>query len=75
MVRRDRIAKNSQRSRALELYRTLTDDIGSRLTGSPAHLQAARDLLGATAAQDAAKARIHLNALQRSCAECHKAHK
>lgn len=31
-----------QRSRALELYRTLTDDIGSRLTGSPAHLQAAR---------------------------------
>jgi carboxypeptidase Q len=31
-----------QRSRALELYRTLTDDIGARLTGSPAHMQAAR---------------------------------
>ena len=31
-----------QRSRALELYRTLTDDIGGRLSGSPAHLQAAR---------------------------------
>jgi carboxypeptidase Q len=30
-----------QRSRALALYRTLTDDIGARLTGSPAHLQAA----------------------------------
>ena len=44
-----------------------------KLTG--AHLQAARDLLGATAAQDAAKARIHLNTLQRSCVECHKVHK
>jgi carboxypeptidase Q len=31
-----------QRSRALVLYRTLTDDVGARLTGSPAHLQAAR---------------------------------
>lgn len=29
------------RSRALELYRTLTDEIGGRLTGSPAHNQAA----------------------------------
>jgi hypothetical protein len=31
-----------QRSRALVLYRTLTDTIGARLTGSPAHMQAAR---------------------------------
>src|SRR5438552_15065754 len=31
-----------QRSRALVLYRTLTDDVGARLTGSPAHLKAAR---------------------------------
>jgi hypothetical protein len=31
-----------QRSAALALYRTLTDEIGARLTGSPAHLQAAR---------------------------------
>src|SRR5215510_4671061 len=31
-----------QSSRALALYRTLTDEIGSRLTGSPAHMQAAR---------------------------------
>src|SRR5262249_1751650 len=31
-----------QRSRALALYRTLTDDIGARLTGSPAHMKAAR---------------------------------
>src|SRR5262245_12682542 len=31
-----------QRSRALALYRTRTDEIGARLTGSPAHLQAAR---------------------------------
>jgi carboxypeptidase Q len=31
-----------QRSRALALFRTLTDDIGARLTGSPAHMQAAR---------------------------------
>jgi len=30
-----------QRSRALALYRTLTDDIGARLTGSPAHVRAA----------------------------------
>jgi carboxypeptidase Q len=30
-----------QRSRALPLYRTLTDDIGARLTGSPAHVRAA----------------------------------
>jgi hypothetical protein len=26
-----------QRSRALALYRTLTDEIGARLTSSPAH--------------------------------------
>src|SRR5262245_5176458 len=31
-----------RRSRALDLYHTLTDDIGGRLTGSPAHLRAAR---------------------------------
>jgi hypothetical protein len=31
-----------QRSSALTLYRTLTDDIGGRLTGSPAHVKAAR---------------------------------
>jgi len=31
-----------QRSNALTMYRTLTDDIGARLTGSPAHMQAAR---------------------------------
>jgi hypothetical protein len=31
-----------QRSRALALYRTLTDEFGARLTGSPAHVQAAR---------------------------------
>jgi hypothetical protein len=31
-----------ERSRAMALYRTLTDEIGARLTGSPAHLQAAR---------------------------------
>ena len=30
-----------QRSRALALYRTLTDEIGARLTGSPAHVRAA----------------------------------
>jgi carboxypeptidase Q len=35
-------AEGLQRSRALELYRALTDDIGARLTGSPAHIQAAR---------------------------------
>jgi carboxypeptidase Q len=35
-------AEGLQRSRALALYRTLTDDIGARLTGSPAHVQAAR---------------------------------
>jgi hypothetical protein len=35
-------AEGLQRSRALALYRTLTDDIGARLTGSPAHMQAAR---------------------------------
>src|SRR5262245_6787136 len=29
-----------QRSRARELYLTLTDRIGSRLTGSPSHIQA-----------------------------------
>jgi carboxypeptidase Q len=31
-----------QRSKALELYRTVTDEFGARLTGSPAHMQAAR---------------------------------
>ena len=31
-----------QRSRAQELYFTLTDRIGARLTGSPSHVQAAR---------------------------------
>jgi carboxypeptidase Q len=35
-------AEGLQRSRALALYRTLTDNIGARLTGSPAHMQAAR---------------------------------
>jgi carboxypeptidase Q len=35
-------AEGLQRSRVLELYRTLTDEIGARLTGSPAHMQAAR---------------------------------
>jgi carboxypeptidase Q len=34
-------AEGLQRSRALALYRTLTDEIGARLTGSPAHKQAA----------------------------------
>jgi carboxypeptidase Q len=41
MVARIR-TEGQQRSRALALYRTLTDDIGARLTGSPAHMQAAR---------------------------------
>ena len=31
-----------QRSQALNLFRTLTDEIGARLSGSPSHLQAAR---------------------------------
>jgi len=35
-------AEALQRSRALALYRTLTDEIGARLTGSPAHVRAAR---------------------------------
>jgi carboxypeptidase Q len=35
-------AEGLQHSRALALYRTLTDEIGARLTGSPAHLKAAR---------------------------------
>ena len=35
-------AEGLQRSQALSLFRTLTDDIGPRLTGSPAHTQAAR---------------------------------
>ena len=34
-------AEGLQRSRALTLFRTLTDDIGARLTGSPAHVRAA----------------------------------
>lgn len=41
MVARIR-AEGLQRSRALALYRTLTDEIGARLTGSPAHMHAAR---------------------------------
>ncbi|HEU4692299.1 MAG TPA: M20/M25/M40 family metallo-hydrolase [Vicinamibacterales bacterium] len=41
MVARIR-AEGLQRSGALALYRTLTDEIGARLTGSPAHVQAAR---------------------------------
>ena len=41
MVARIR-AEGLQRSRALALYRALTDEIGARLTGSPAHMQAAR---------------------------------
>ena len=41
MVARIR-AEGLQRSGALALYRALTDDIGARLTGSPAHMQAAR---------------------------------
>ena len=40
MVARIR-GEGQQRSRALSLYRTLTDEIGARLTGSPAHVQAA----------------------------------
>ena len=35
-------AEGLQRSRAVDLYRALTDEIGARLTGSPAHVQAAR---------------------------------
>jgi hypothetical protein len=31
-----------QRSRALDLFRALTDNIGARLTGSPAHVKSAR---------------------------------
>jgi len=34
-------AEGLQRSRALAMYRTLTDEIGARLTGSPAHVRAA----------------------------------
>jgi len=34
-------AEGMQRSRVLALYRTLTDEIGARLTGSPAHVRAA----------------------------------
>jgi len=41
MVARIR-AEGLQRSGALALYRSLTDGIGARLTGSPAHMQAAR---------------------------------
>ncbi|HZM61966.1 MAG TPA: M20/M25/M40 family metallo-hydrolase [Vicinamibacterales bacterium] len=35
-------AEGLQRSGSLALYRSLTDGIGARLTGSPAHMQAAR---------------------------------
>jgi len=41
MVARIR-AEGLERSRASALYLTLTDEIGARLTGSPAHLQSAR---------------------------------
>jgi hypothetical protein len=41
MVTRIRM-EGLQRSRALALYRTLTDEMGARLTGSPAHKQAAQ---------------------------------
>jgi carboxypeptidase Q len=41
MVARIR-TEGQQRSQALALYRALTDDIGARLTGSPAHMQGAR---------------------------------
>src|SRR5258705_1988643 len=41
MVARIR-AEALQRSRALAFYRTLTDEIGARLTASPGHMQAAR---------------------------------
>src|SRR5262249_44554817 len=34
-------AEGLQRSRALALYRTVTDEFGARLTGSPAHVRAA----------------------------------
>src|SRR5678816_1504409 len=34
-------AEGLQRSRALPMYRTVTDEIGARLTGSPAHVRAA----------------------------------
>ena len=34
-------AEGLQRSRGLALYRTFTDEIGARLTGSPAHVRAA----------------------------------
>jgi carboxypeptidase Q len=34
-------AEGLQRSRAMVMYRTLTDEIGARLTGSPAHKRAA----------------------------------
>src|SRR5262245_36479565 len=34
-------AEGLQSSRALMLHRTLTDEIGARLTGSPAHIRAA----------------------------------
>jgi hypothetical protein len=35
-------AEGLQRSRAMALYQALTDEIGARLTGSPAHVQSAR---------------------------------
>jgi hypothetical protein len=41
MVARIR-AEGQRGSHALGLYRTLTDEIGARLTGSPAHMKAAR---------------------------------
>lgn len=39
----DRIRNEGlMRSRALALFRTITDEHGARLTGSPAHLRSAR---------------------------------
>src|SRR4030095_7281404 len=47
-----------QRSRAQEMYLTLTDGIGARLTGSPAHLQSARWAQGRFAEFGLANARL-----------------
>ena len=41
-IRPQSVQRHRRGSRALALYRTLTDEIGARLTGSPAHMQAAR---------------------------------
>ena len=47
-----------QRSHAQEMYLTLTDRIGARLTGSPAHVQAARWAQGRFAEFGLANARL-----------------